>query len=356
MSIRLRARFAPTLPPPRRSTYIRLASTSVTAGISHARDCLDERRRSPSRSGRPCGGRAWRRTPRAAGSSTRTTTQPMSKRFWATCATTRFVLSPSVATTTASASLDPCLAKHLRRPSPWPTTKPPFQPSPSRASASSFSSTAVTSQPSAVELLGDGRADAAATDHDCLHGQERSGPSGPSCRPPRARPAGRRRRAPRTARCGARSRPSARRTATAGASAAPSRGRSGRRPRFARLLDDRFADRRGRGRSRRRPRRRFLAERARLVERRGGALLARPSSGASSGSVERHPDHVKRLDRRAALLRELDRGRDHLLADGPSFIGTRIWRSAGSDELGCSSGEHDVPRAAPRRARAGRGT
>src|SRR2546426_5716475 len=35
--------------------------------------------------------------------------------------------------------------------------------------------------------------------------------------------------------------------------------------------------------------------------------------------VERHADHVQRLDRHAALLRELDGGRDHLLADQPEL-------------------------------------
>ena len=90
------------------------------------------------------------------------------KRFWATWATTRFVLSPSVATTTASASSIPA-SRSTSSSMPWPTMKPPLQSSPSRLSASSFSSIAVTSQPSRVEPLGDGRADAAAADDNCLH-------------------------------------------------------------------------------------------------------------------------------------------------------------------------------------------
>src|SRR5439155_12105146 len=62
---------------------------------------------------------------------------------------TMFVLSPSVEATTASASSMPA----RRRTSvsmPCPTTKPPVQSSPRRESADSFSSTAVTSQPSAA--------------------------------------------------------------------------------------------------------------------------------------------------------------------------------------------------------------
>ena len=52
-----------------------------------------------------------------------------------------------VATTTASASSIPA-SRRTSMSIPWPRTKPPFQWSPSRVSASSFSSTAVTSQPS----------------------------------------------------------------------------------------------------------------------------------------------------------------------------------------------------------------
>src|SRR5690348_13713948 len=58
-----------------------------------------------------------------------------------------FVLSPSVATTTASASSMPA-RRRTSMSMPWPSTKPPAQLSPSRPRASSFSSTAVTSQPS----------------------------------------------------------------------------------------------------------------------------------------------------------------------------------------------------------------
>src|SRR5580765_3743335 len=62
---------------------------------------------------------------------------------------TRFVLSPLVATTTASASGTPA-RRRISASIPWPTMNPPAQRGPSRASASSFSSTAVTSQPSSA--------------------------------------------------------------------------------------------------------------------------------------------------------------------------------------------------------------
>src|SRR5439155_73780 len=67
----------------------------------------------------------------------------------ATCAMTRFVLSPFVATTTASASSIPA-SRSTSASMPWPSTKPPRQFSPSLVSASSFSSTAVTSHPSSA--------------------------------------------------------------------------------------------------------------------------------------------------------------------------------------------------------------
>src|SRR6185295_9455483 len=62
---------------------------------------------------------------------------------------TRFVLSPDVATTTASASGTPAF-RRISASIPCPTTKPPDQRDPRRASASSCSSTAVTSQPSSA--------------------------------------------------------------------------------------------------------------------------------------------------------------------------------------------------------------
>src|SRR5918994_2752370 len=62
---------------------------------------------------------------------------------------TRFVLSPLVATTTASASETPA-RRRISASIPWPTTKPPDQRGPSRERASSCSSTAVTSQPSSA--------------------------------------------------------------------------------------------------------------------------------------------------------------------------------------------------------------
>ena len=61
-------------------------------------------------------------------------------------------MSPSVATMTASASSMPA-SRSTSESMPCPTTKPPVQFSPSRWSASSFSSTAQTSQPSACNAF-----------------------------------------------------------------------------------------------------------------------------------------------------------------------------------------------------------
>src|SRR5262249_12530912 len=61
---------------------------------------------------------------------------------------TMLVLSPSVVTTTASASSIPASLRSVRS-IPWPTRKPPVQESPRRTRASSFSSITVTSQPDA---------------------------------------------------------------------------------------------------------------------------------------------------------------------------------------------------------------
>src|SRR5690242_8075946 len=71
----------------------------------------------------------------------------MPYRLWRTCPITRFVLSPSVDTTAASASSAPARASTVAS-RPWPRTNPPRQPAPRRSNASSLSSTAVTSQPS----------------------------------------------------------------------------------------------------------------------------------------------------------------------------------------------------------------
>src|SRR5207244_4285050 len=73
----------------------------------------------------------------------------MPKRFWATWPITTFVLSPSVETTTASASSIPA-SRRTALSMPWPRTNPPVQFSPRRLRADSLSSTAVTSHPSAA--------------------------------------------------------------------------------------------------------------------------------------------------------------------------------------------------------------
>ena len=162
---------------------------------------------------------------------------------------------------------------------PWPTTKPPRQCSPRRASASSFSSIAVDVPALVGELLRDRRAHPAAADDDRLHGSV----SGTS-RPPPGRPAGRRRPSPRTAPAAGRSR----RRAEEARLAPPARRRAHHDQVGADrvgLVDDRLADRRARGRRRPRPRRRArAASSARLGERRVGSRASSVGSRASSGS------------------------------------------------------------------------
>ena len=178
-----------------------------------------------------------------------------------------------------------------------------------------FSSTAVTSQPSRSSWRATLRADAAAADDECLHRLTlahlvQSQPSS-SITPSRERDD----RAPRRAPCAARTRPSARRTATAAASAATSRRRSGRcRADWPRRRSRRRSS--GRGSSTLAPRRRGR----------------HPSSVASASEAAALPPPARRAPRRAAsssgtritysastwraaLARQLDRGRDHLLAD-----------------------------------------
>ena len=225
-----------------------------------------------------------------------------------------FVLSPDVATTAASALSIPARTR-TSVVHPVADDEPALPVLPSRASASSFSSTAVTSQPSADELLRDRRADAATSDHDCLHARSVAH-AGAVMRCPRRRPRGTRRRAPRRGRCGGRGRRSARRSATGGASAATSRARSGRhRGRAAsstiawpieRALTVRVHDLDAV----------LLPERTRLGEglppRAGGRP---PGSAPSSGNARGTRTTKIASTVGAALLRERDRRRHHLLAD-----------------------------------------
>ena len=76
---------------------------------------------------------------------------------------------------------------------------------------------------------------------------------------------------------------------------------------------------RGRGRSRPRSARRARGRAACASISDALARSSCSSISASSGSVERDADHVQREDRPAALLGELDRGREHLLADRPEL-------------------------------------
>ena len=216
---------------------------------------------------------------------------------------------------------------------PWPTTKPPAQSSPSRPSASSFSSTAVTSQPS--------RSSWSAT---C----EPTRPQPMTIafmrlsvaqrlvrrRPPRARPAGRRRPAPRRAPCAGRSRPSGekKRDCRRQRGAEPSTIRSAPRSRRPR----RRSPRRSSGRGRSRPA--------------TSTPWSAPSSRASASDAAARSSSLVELARRAAgraargsrtaPRRRAPRSWASLTAVasisspiGPSFIGTRMLenvRSRGS--------------------------
>src|SRR5580765_9113568 len=118
---------------------------------------------------------------------------------------TMFVLSPSVATTTASASSIPA-RRRTSMSIPWPSTKPPAQSSEAAESLLLLVHGGHV-PPLAVELEGEVRADAAAADHQSLHMTHIS--SLPRrCRLPPLRPRERPRRAPRRAPCAAHIRPS----------------------------------------------------------------------------------------------------------------------------------------------------
>src|SRR5262249_46854799 len=84
-----------------------------------------------------------------AGSRILTITERTPKLFWAICPMTMLELSPSVVTTTASASSMPAVRRSWMS-IPWPTWNSPVQSSPSRPRASSFSSITLTSQPAAL--------------------------------------------------------------------------------------------------------------------------------------------------------------------------------------------------------------
>ena len=92
----------------------------------------------------------------------------MPYRFCATCATTRFVLSPSVATTTASASSIPASrSTPVVHPVTDDEAAAPVDPEPGERLFLLVDRDHVPAL--AVELLGDGGADPAAADHDHLH-------------------------------------------------------------------------------------------------------------------------------------------------------------------------------------------
>ena len=121
-----------------------IASAALALGRAHdasVRTCDRARRRADDvEAARAC------RTPRAPGRGCGRRRSATPNCFCAIWPITMFVLSPSVATTTASASSIPA-SRRSGRSMPWPTRNSPAQSSPSRPSASSRSSIDETSQP-----------------------------------------------------------------------------------------------------------------------------------------------------------------------------------------------------------------
>src|SRR5947209_4407094 len=225
---------------------------------------------------------------------------------------TMFVLSPSVATTIASASSIPASCSTSAS-IPCPTMKPPDQSVPRRLSASSFSSTTVTSHPS----LASWRATLEPTRPEpititfmpirlaqrCLFLDHALGEGDDEHLAGRLAQdvLDRRREEPRLP-------PPARRRAEDDQVDAS----------LPRMLDDCLADRASAHRRSVHLDAVVGPERLRLLERRGRALVLLAHRRVER-ELERHADDVQRLHVGAALLGQLDRGRDHLLADQPEL-------------------------------------
>ena len=217
-----------------------------------------------------------------------------------------FELSPSVVTTTASASSIPAVRSSWMS-IPWPTWNSPVQSSPSRPSASSRSSITLTSQPAARRSQRDGAADAAASDHQHLHACQRS-PVAPARlsrapAPRRARAAGTRRSS--TSHGAWRSTKS-----TVGEKKRDWRRQRGEEPStirsalsLARTVDDRPADRAGADGRRPRPRRRARAPSARASSSDASARASASGIGCVERELERHEHDVQRLDGRRGARR-----------------------------------------------------
>ena len=122
--------------------------TAARGAASHARTAFEHRRRRRLRRADRAQTALRRRSRRARDPARARRRRIGSQRRWITCAITRFELSPSVATTTAPASLMPASSRTSTS-IPCPTMKPPCQ-APRRASAVSSSSMQVTSHPSSA--------------------------------------------------------------------------------------------------------------------------------------------------------------------------------------------------------------
>src|SRR4051794_32758547 len=244
---------------------------------------------------------------------------------------TMFVLSPSVETTTASASSIPA-RRRTSMSIPWPSTKPPAQWSPRRPRASSFSSTAVTSHPSRSSwramleptrpqpitnafmwvTLALRQTVVPAKPHDLFSG---IASDALGLRAVFLHHAFRKGHHEHLAGCLAQDVLDRRREETR--LPAPARRRADHDQVVAAtpgLVDDRVADRAGTDRLDLHLHAAVGAEQPCLGQRGRRRLLLLVELGLER-PVERHADHEQRLDVRVAVAGELDRGRDHLLAD-----------------------------------------
>ena len=190
---------------------------------------------------------------------------------------------------------------------PWPTTKPPLPAAPSRTSASSFSSTHRDVPALGGEPLGDRGADAPAPDDDGLHGARTAYSS----------------KTPSGNATTSTSQGAWRRTkSTVGEKKRDCRRQRGDEPRTIRSAPRARASstiawpiERARTTSRADLDAVILAEQPRLVERRVDRAATSAGSSPSSSNLRGTRTTVIASIVGAALLRERDRRRDHLLAD-----------------------------------------
>src|SRR5262245_49362478 len=230
-----------------------------------------------------------------------------------------FVLSPSVETTAASASSIPA-RRSTSVSMPCPTTKPPRQSVPSRASASSFSSTAVTSQPSLASCTATAdptRPQPITTAFICRRVDERTRLATPAAPPLPAveralREGDDQHLAGRVAEDVVDRRGKESRLSTPPRGGAEDDQVSLTGPRF---VDDRGTDRPGADHATRDDDPVVLAEQARLLDGHSRALLDLGGKRGVQRELAGNRDDIQGLDGGAALRRDRNRGRHHLLTD-----------------------------------------